>query len=296
MGKNNNTRSIPLPIRIFDVALIDINGVGKVFGNIVALENINLSIEGGNIVGLIGPNGSGKTTLIRIIVGTLKPTYGNVRVYGLDPLKNREKIYGKIGYMPQDFALYEDLTARENLEFFARIYGIKDYKKRVDEVLRFVELENRADYPVWSFSGGMKRRVSFAIAIVHNPGILFLDEPTAALDPNLRRKFWEYFGRLKSEGKTIFVSSHLMEEAQMCDRLAILYRGKLLAYDTPRNILTFGKFRIKVKTPEGEETFETANSPDKIAEMLKSLDFKNAEYVDFDYDNLDSILLELLKG
>ncbi|MEO0139712.1 MAG: hypothetical protein ABIL16_06750 [candidate division WOR-3 bacterium] len=105
-----------------------------------------------------------------------------------------------------------------------------------------------------------------------------------------------FLARLKSEGKTIFVSSHLMEEAQMCDRLAILYRGKLLAYDTPRNILTFGKFRIKIKTSEGEKTFETTNSPDKIAEMLKNLNFKNAQYVDFDYDNLDSILLELLKG
>lgn len=276
--------------------MIELTNISKHFGKIIALENINLKVEQGNIVGLIGPNGSGKTTLIKIIVGTLRPTSGSVRVMGLDPIKSRRKIYKRIGYMPQDYALHEDLTARENVEFFAKIYGLKDFKGRVEEVLKFVEIEDRADDPVWSFSGGMKRRVSFAISMVHDPDILFLDEPTAALDPNLRRKFWEYFYNLKSRGKTIFVSSHLMEEAQMCDYLAILYKGKLLAYDTPRNILSLGKFRIKLNIDGREEEFESQNKPENIAELLKKINFESVRSVDFESDNLDSIILNLLRS
>ncbi|MEO0224136.1 MAG: ABC transporter ATP-binding protein [candidate division WOR-3 bacterium] len=213
--------------------MILVNNLTKFYGTFKALDNVSLKIESGTIFGLIGPNGSGKTTFIKLLVGSLKPSYGEIKVFDLEPVKERSKLIKIIGYMPQDFALYEDLSVEENIKFFAKLHSVKDY----EWVIEFAELENKRNVEVYKLSGGLKRRVSFACSIVHNPTLLFLDEPTAALDPHLREKFWNYFLRLKEEGKTIFVSTHLMDEAFKCDLLGLIYKGKMLIVDKPENIL-----------------------------------------------------------
>ncbi|GAC1653733.1 MAG: ABC transporter ATP-binding protein [Candidatus Dormibacteraceae bacterium] len=200
-----------------------VEGVGKSFGALRALDDVSLRVRTGEVYGLLGPNGSGKTTLIRMLVGLIAPDAGSVTV--LDRRIPDLDVLGRIGYMTQQAALYPDLTVAENLSFFAAVNGAEG---GVQDALRFVELWDRRDSVVGTLSGGMRQRVSLACAIVHRPALLLLDEPTVGVDPQLRLQFWDRFRAMTAQGTSIVVSSHVMDEAERCDRLGLIRFGRLL--------------------------------------------------------------------
>jgi ABC-2 type transport system ATP-binding protein len=207
----------------------------KHFGPIRAVDGLSLSVQAGEIYGLLGPNGSGKTTLIRLVIGLLKPTSGSASI--LDQAMPDKAILARVGYMTQATALYEELTVRENLAFFAEMCGGAS-RARVDEVLALVELQDRAGSLVRTLSGGLKQRTSLACALVHQPRLLLLDEPTVGIDPQLRATFWAYFRHLADGGATLVISSHVMDEAERCDRLGFMRQGKLLAEGSADDLRT----------------------------------------------------------
>lgn len=216
---------------------ISINNISKYFGKKRVLNNITLSVFKGEIFGLLGPSGSGKTTLVKIISGLLKQTEGDVIV--LDTKIPNLGVYNSIGFMSQADALYGELTAQENLDFFASIYNLNGKVKteRIGKVLKLVELEEDLKKPVDNFSGGMKRRLSLAIALLHNPKVLILDEPTSGIDPILRKSIWLELERLRDEGVAIIVTTHSMDEALKCQRLGMIREGNLIAIGTPDEIM-----------------------------------------------------------
>lgn len=219
--------------------MIATDGLTKYYGTIAALRDFTLEVRKGEVFGLLGPNGSGKTTFIRMIAGLIKPTSGELRVLGNRMPAEATRVSARIGYMPQLQALYNDISIWENVQFFARIYGMNDAAERnarVSEVLELVELLPRKDSIVGTISGGMKQRLSLACALVHSPKLLLLDEPTVGVDPQLRQTFWGYFRTLNAQGVTIVVSSHVMDEADRCDRLGLMRAGRLLAVGTPDEI------------------------------------------------------------
>jgi ABC-2 type transport system ATP-binding protein len=194
-------------------------------------------IENGEVYGLLGPNGAGKTTVIRILVGLIRPTSGDARV--LDRPAGEKELAKRTGYMPQELALYDTLTVEENLDLFANLYEMERgrIEQRKLEVLRFVALEDRRDSIVYQLSGGMRHRASLAVALLHEPELLFLDEPTVGVDPELRAGFWENFGRLKTSGKTVIITTHYMDEARHCDRVGLMHRGRLVAEGPPEEVV-----------------------------------------------------------
>ncbi len=274
---------------------IEVAGLVKRYGKIEALGGVDLRVPEGLVFGLVGPNGAGKTTLIKALVGSLKPTAGEVRVLGLDPLKDRTKLRREIGYMPQSPALYDDLSARDNVAFFGAAHHTPDLRKRVADVLEFTELSDRANDPVHTFSGGMKRRVSLACALVHRPKMLFLDEPTAAVDPQLRSRFWATFRALARDGATLFISTHLMDEAMLCDRISILRRGRVIASDSPRGILERGGTRLTVGREGGEEQSVIGGRPEDLAEALRPHGLsQGVATVDVKSDSLETVVLSII--
>jgi ABC-2 type transport system ATP-binding protein len=223
---------------------VDVDNVVKSFGTMRALDGVTLRVKTGEVYGLLGPNGAGKTTLIRAIVGLVAPESGTVTVLGRR-MPNLD-ILGSVGYMTQAAALYPDITVEENLRFFAAISGADG---NVDEVLRVVDLEKRRASVVATLSGGMRQRCSLACALVHRPRLLLLDEPTVGVDPQLRVQFWEHFRQMAAAGTTIVVSSHVMDEAERCQRLGLIRFGKLLAEGTPNEV------RASAGTNNLEEAF-----------------------------------------
>ena len=221
----------------------------KVFGKFTALEKLNLTIEVGAIHGLLGPNGAGKTTCIKVLCGLLKPTSGEAYVFG-KKVPDRS-ILPRIGYMPQETALYLDLSVHHNLSLYGELYGLSGRRiaEREKELLRFIALEKWKDAPVANLSGGMKHRVSLACSMIHEPELLFLDEPTVGVDPELRASFWEYFTSLKQAGVTIVLTTHYMDEAQHCDKIGLVRQGKLIAEGTPSEITR------RTKTTNLEDAF-----------------------------------------
>jgi ABC-2 type transport system ATP-binding protein len=215
---------------------IRVEGLTRSFGSITALDGISFDVDGPEIVGIAGPNGSGKTTLIRCLLGLLEPQQGSARVNGTDSTALRRPDRTRIGYMPQNEAVYSDLTVRENVAFFARLYGVDD-RAAIDRVLAFVDLGDRADDYVSELSGGMVRRTSLACALVHDPDVLLLDEPTVGLDPELRANMWTAFRERRDVGSLILVSTHYLGEATNCDRVLFLREGRVLALDTPQSFL-----------------------------------------------------------
>jgi ABC-2 type transport system ATP-binding protein len=213
--------------------IIDCTGLSMRFGNIIALDDMDLKIEYGENYGLLGPNGAGKTTLIRILCGLMKPTSGTAYVMGRK-LPDRHN-NASVGYMTQMDALYSDLSIRENVRFFASLYGLNGHERenRIDEILEVTALSDRQHSIVSTISGGMKKRASMACVLVHRPRLLFLDEPTVGVDPKLRAELWDYFRELNKQGVTLIVSTHIMDEAEHCNRLAFIRNGRKLIEGTP---------------------------------------------------------------
>ena len=275
---------------------VEIKNLSKNYKKLRALNNVTLDVPHGNIYGLIGPNGAGKTTLIKALVGALKPSSGNSKVLGLDPLKDKWKLRKQIGYMPQSPALYDDLSARDNILFFGSAQKIPDLKKKTDEIISFAELTSRANDKVGTFSGGMKKRVSLCCALIHEPKIIFLDEPTAAVDPHLKLQSWLLFRKLAEKGVTIFVSTHLMDEALLCDKVTILRNGEILAVDTPKKILERGKTKLKIISGEEKKEFLIDSTPKSLAEELQKFGFdKKVSSVELRSDNIEEIILSIVR-
>lgn len=217
---------------------ISIKNLTKKFGNFTAVDNLSFSIPKGKIFGLLGPNGSGKSTTIRMICGVLKPTSGEGSVLGYDIIKDSEKIKQNIGYMSQKFSLYEDLTVEENLDFYGNIYMIPRERLHVrkKELIQMANLTGKEKSLAGTLSGGWKQRLALGCSLIHNPSLLILDEPTAGVDPVSRREFWYTISNLVSEGITVLVTTHYMDEASICDIIGFIFNSRLITIDTPENL------------------------------------------------------------
>jgi ABC-2 type transport system ATP-binding protein len=231
------------------VSVVD---AGRRFGDIQAVDGISLTVPPGSILGLIGPSGSGKTTTVRMLTGALSPTSGEVRVLGQDPLHFSRRTRERIGYMPQAFALYPDLTARENVDFCASLFGMlwRTRHRRTREVLQLVDLWDVRGRRAGALSGGMQRRLELAGALVHDPTLLFLDEPTAGIDPLLRNRIWDELHRLRDAGRTLLVTTQYVNEAEACDRVALISDGRLIALAEPDALRrqAFGGDIVEIET------------------------------------------------
>ncbi len=218
--------------------VIEVENLVKKFGQFVANDNLTFKVYKGEIFGFLGANGAGKTTAIRIMSGLLEPTSGKIKVAGYNAYNQRDMIKANIGYMSQKFSLYDDLTVRENIRFFGGIYGIsrKILRTRIDELLSDLKMNEFKDELISSLPLGWKQRLSFSIAMIHKPAIIFLDEPTGGVDPITRRSFWEMIYYVASQGTTVFVTTHYMDEAEYCDRVTIMVDGRIEALDSPENL------------------------------------------------------------
>ena len=220
--------------------MISIKNLTKRFGDRIAVAGIDLEIKSGEIFGLLGPNGAGKTTTVRILTLLSKKNSGSVKICGYDIEKDSERIKELIGVVPQHMSLDQDLTGRENLVLQARLHHLKNkaaMEQRINEILEFVELTDRADDKSRRYSGGMKRRLMIGMALLHKPKMLFLDEPTVGLDPQVRRKMWDLIRKMNESGMTVLLTTHYIEEAdQLCRRVAIMNRGRIIAVDTPQKL------------------------------------------------------------
>ncbi len=221
-----------------DSLAIDVRGLRKTFGDFAAVDSISFTVKRGEIFGFLGPNGSGKSTTIRMLCGTIAPTSGGASVMGYDIDAQAEQVRLNIGYMSQKFSLFEDLTVDENLRFYAGVYGLTDekFRERRTYILRMADLEGREGELTKNLSVGWKQRLALGCATIHEPKLIFLDEPTSGVDPNARRQFWELLYDLASQGVTLFVTTHYMDEATHCNRLAFIYRGTIIAQGTPQEI------------------------------------------------------------
>ena len=223
---------------------IIIDNISKSYGETAALENISLSVKKNTIFGLVGPDGAGKSTLIRILCGLLKPDSGNANISGFDLLKDSDKIKNNIGYLSQKFSLYTDLTVDENIEFLAEIHGVKEFKKKRDELLGFTRLINFRKFLAGKLSGGMKQKLALACTLIYEPEIIFLDEPTTGVDPVSRREFWIILSNLLKNDITVFISTPYMDEAERFNKIALIDKGKLLTVDSPENVKLIMKGQI----------------------------------------------------
>ena len=216
--------------------IIKIEQLHKSYGDIKAVNGIDLNVNEGEMFGLVGPDGAGKTTTIRILCGLLKVDSGSVEVLGSELKKSKKEIQNQIGYLSQKFSLYSDLSIDENIEFFADIHNVKDFQKRRNELLAFTRLTSFRDRLAEKLSGGMKQKLALACSLIHKPKLLFLDEPTTGVDPVSRRDFWKILSDLQKEGITILMTTPYLDEAERCNRVALMNKGEIIAVDTPQNI------------------------------------------------------------
>jgi ABC-2 type transport system ATP-binding protein len=226
--------------------VIETDKLARRFGDLVAVRDVSLRVYRGEIFGVLGPNGAGKSTTIRMLCGILDPTSGSGRVVGFDIATESESVKERIGYMTQRFSLYEDLTVEENLDFYAGIYNLpsKQRRARIEVVLDTTGLRERRRQLAGTLSGGWKQRVALACATIHEPPLLFLDEPTAGVDPVSRRQFWDQIHRIAREGTTVLVTTHYMDEAERCDRLVFIFRGEVLAVGTPDEVVAARRLQV----------------------------------------------------
>lgn len=239
-------------------AIIKTINLTRVFGQKIAVDNLNLDIEEGEIFGFLGPNGSGKSTTIKMLSGLLDPTEGNATVGGYDIVSHSEDIKNIIGYMSQRFSLYEDLSVEENLNFYASLYGVvgPNAKRQKDDILELTSLTGYRKYLTGNLSGGLKQRLSLCCALVHNPRIIFLDEPTASMDPVARRELWDLLFSLASSGVTLFVTTHYMDEAERCSSVGYIYNSKLIVSGGPDELK-----QLRQVVGKGVKRFELVCKP-----------------------------------
>lgn len=244
---------------------IEASNVSLVFGEHAGVFDQTYHVPEGTILGLIGPSGCGKTTTVRLALGLYRPQTGTIRVLGADPAAFRAEHRARIGYIPQQFVLYPSLSVAENAEFIASLYGIRRHqiRKRLDELLEFVDLAAARNRLGRQLSGGMQRRLMLVGALMHNPDLLFADEPTAGIDPVLRGRFWEYFRTLRDEGRTLLITTQIVSEAMYCDYVAVMRQGRLLAIDTPQN--------LKRRALGGEIIHLTLANPANLAKAIGAL-------------------------
>jgi len=241
--------------------VVQLQGLSKNFGAVKAVDDASFDIHAGEIFGILGPNGSGKTTTIRMLCGLLLPTAGNASVAGFDVAKEPEQVKLHIGYMSQAFGLYKDLTVEENLRFYGGLYGVRGAAgaTRIQQQLEELDLGARATQMAGTLSGGWKQRLALACATTHRPTLLFLDEPTAGVDPAARQQFWDHIGRLSAEGTTILLTTHYMDEAERCERLVFLSGGRLIAQGSPAAITAqFGQPTLEAVFIELQRAVEAA--------------------------------------
>src|SRR6266496_1891807 len=245
----------------------------KTFGTFRAVDHLSLAVQHGEIFGLLGPNGSGKTTTINMISGLMRPTSGEVRVMGYDVRHQTRQVRRILGAVPQETALYEELTAWTNMDFHADLFGIprKEKKERITKLLELVQLFDRKDSRVSTFSGGMKRRLALARALLHDPKLIYLDEPTLGVDVQARRVIWDYILSLRDEGKTVLITTNYLEEAQaLCERLAIIDHGKLVAEDTPAHLKqTYGGSVIELETVKPSKAVDALRAIEGVKEVTQ---------------------------
>lgn len=261
-------------------------GLTKTFGEEIAVDAINMEIPEGAVFGFIGPSGSGKTTTIRLLMGLHVPDSGEVSVMGMQPSQFTISDRERIGYLPQLFVLYPDLTIWENMNFAASLYGVSFLRaRRLNELLDLVELREDRHKLVRNISGGMQRRLSLAATLIHDPDLLFLDEPTAGIDPILRRKFWDYFKTLQSNGHTLFITTQYVGEAGNCDFVGIMSEGKLLSVNTPEGLRreAYGGDIVKLGSTERIDyqfRQEVQNLPELKSRILSATDYEVQLLVD----------------
>jgi ABC-2 type transport system ATP-binding protein len=250
--------------------IIETEHLSRRFGELVAVNDVSLSVRRGEIFGVLGPNGAGKSTTIRMLCGILDPSSGRGSVVGFDIARDAERIKQRIGYMTQRFSLYEDLTVAENLNFYAGIYGVPFGQRgaRVSEVLERSGLTARKKQLAGTLSGGWKQRVALASATIHQPPLLFLDEPTAGVDPVSRREFWEQIHRLSAEGTTVLLTTHYMDEAERCHRLSFIFHGELLDVGTPDEIIERRELSVaELEVDRATEAAELLRSRPEVDEV-----------------------------
>jgi ABC-2 type transport system ATP-binding protein len=235
--------------------VIVINNLHKSYDTIKAVKGVSFTVRKGEMFGLVGPDGAGKTTTIRVMCGLLHPDEGSVSILGLDVTKNRKEVQNQIGYLSQKFSLYSDLSVDENIEFFADIHEVKNYKPRRDELLAFTRLTLFRDRLAEKLSGGMKQKLALACSLIHKPKIIFLDEPTTGVDPVSRRDFWKILSDLQKDGITIFMTTPYLDEAERCNRVAMMHNGEIISLDTP----------VTIKNSIGRKTLEIMSADIKRA-------------------------------
>jgi ABC-2 type transport system ATP-binding protein len=252
--------------------VIEAEGLTRYFGEFLAVDHVSFSVQSGEVVGYLGPNGSGKTTTIRMLLGLLRPSEGGAQVLGYDIVRQSEPLRARVGYMSQKFALYHDLTVGENLAFYAGVYGIRD-RVRLEEVLDLVELRGAERQRVSELSTGWRQRLALGTAIVHQPRLLFLDEPTSGVDPRARRAFWDLIYSLVERGVTALVTTHYMDEAEYCGRVGIMRNGRLLAMDSPSSLKAHAlpglAWDVILDQPQGESALPVEELP--LLHTLKAL-------------------------
>jgi len=255
-------------------AAISIQGLTRTFGSFTAVDHIDLEVPTGQIFGFLGPNGSGKTTTIRMLTGTLRPTSGQIHVLGHDVLRHPREVQPRIGYMSQRFALFEDLTVDQNLKFYAGIYNLPDERFQAQRayVLEMADLVGRENELTSNLSVGWRQRLALGAATIHDPELLFLDEPTSGVDPVARRQFWDLLYDLAARGVTLFVTTHYMDEAAHCNRLAFIYRGRIIADGSPTELRTeHGQNRIyDVSVADTDRALDWLVGNDGIADAYLS--------------------------
>ncbi|MHB8336471.1 MAG: ABC transporter ATP-binding protein [Ignavibacteriaceae bacterium] len=253
---------------------INLVNIKKNYGDVQALKGISFDVKRGEMFGLVGPDGAGKTTTIRLLCGLLVPTEGSAEIFGMDLVKQKSQIQKNIGYLSQKFSLYGDLTIDENIEFFASIHGVKNYQQRRNELLEYTRLTEFRKRLADNLSGGMKQKLALACTLIHKPKIIFLDEPTTGVDPVSRRDFWKILSNLIKDGITIFMSTPYLDEAERCNRVALLNNGEVISFATPKSIkesldkqiieIVCSPILLAYKVIKDKSNFETQMFGDRI--------------------------------